>query len=144
VPSVTTDPRDVRRAPVQSRPAPEDDLGEDRVVELPSASMVPPADEPARVLLADASWSGLRFEPRDQVALVAWRDVDQSADVLRTVEIRCDYGALDAAPEITVRDRPVSATLGATSLASDAQRLVVALGTLREGAFVSVVHATLR
>jgi hypothetical protein len=64
--------------------------------------------------------------------------------VLRTIEIRCDYGALDAAPEITVRDRPVSATLGAASVASDAQRLLVALGTIREGSFVSVAHATVR
>ena len=78
------------------------------------------------------------------MALVAWRDVDRVADVLRTIEIRCDYGALDAAPEITVRDRPVSATLGAASVASDAQRLLVALGTIREGSFVSVAHATVR
>jgi hypothetical protein len=147
VPSVTTDPRDAasRRAPsAPALSARERALDEDRVVDLPDASRLPAADEPARALLSDASWSGLRFEPRDRVALVAWRDVDRVADVLRTIEIRCDYGALDAAPEITVRDRPVSATLGAASVASDAQRLLVALGTIREGSFVSVAHATVR
>ena len=121
-----------------------DELGDDRVVEVPTAAMLPAVDEPARALLADASWSGLRLEPREQLALVAWRDVDRTADVLRTVEIRCEYGALDASPEITIHDRPVSATLGATSLVSDAHRVLVALGTMREGRFVSVAHATLR
>jgi hypothetical protein len=152
VPRVAADPRDARPGPVVAREreaAPreahlDDELREDRVVELPAASAMPAADEPARALLSDASWSGLRFEPRDRGVLLAWRDVAQVADVLRTIEIRCDYGALDAAPEITVRDRPVSATLGATSVASDAHRLLVALGTIREGAFVSVAHATVR
>lgn len=118
--------------------------GDDRVVALPDPSLVPSIDEPARALLADASWSGLRTEQRDAQALLAWRDVDQTADVLRTIEIRCAYGALDAAPEVSVRDRPISSTLGAITLASDAVRWVVALGSLRDGAFVSVAHATLR
>lgn len=164
VPSVGPDPRDVARveshrveshraeshrvelgAHASEAPtASDDDLGEDRVVELPSEALLPSLEEPARVLLSDASWSGLRIEARERDALVAWRDVDRRADVLRTIEIRCEYGALDGSPEITIRDRPVSATLGATSVASDAQRLLVALGTLREGAFVSVAHATVR
>jgi hypothetical protein len=135
-------PRDLEAA--RASEAPNDELREDRVVELPPEARLPAADEPARALLSDASWSGLRFEARERGALVAWRDVDRTADVLRTIEIRCDYGALDAAPEITIRDRPVSATLGATSVASDAHRLLVALGTLREGSFVSVAHATVR
>lgn len=152
-PRVGSAPRDVARRS-ESRPrdleaarvsqAPDDELREDRVVELPPEARLPAADEPARALLSDASWSGLRFEARERGALVAWRDVDGTADVLRTIEIRCDYGALDAAPEITIHDRPVSATLGATSVASDAHRLLVALGTLREGSFVSVAHATVR
>ncbi len=134
----------VRRLEVE--PALDDDAEdlEDRVVALPEPSMVPSIDEPARALLADAAWSGLRTERRDDQTLLAWRDVDRGADVLRTIEIRCAFGALDATPEISVKDRPISSTLGAITIASDAARWVVALGSMRDGSFVSVAHATLR
>jgi hypothetical protein len=124
-------------------PAREEDR-DDRVVALPEPAHVPSAEEPARRLLADGSWSGLRHEARDGAAMLAWRDVDGSADVLRTIEIRCAFGALHATPRVEVKDRPISSTIGAVTLASDAARWVVALGSVREGAFVSVVHATLR
>ncbi|MBN8613650.1 MAG: hypothetical protein J0L92_23845 [Deltaproteobacteria bacterium] len=121
-----------------------DEAPEERVITLPEPTHVPSAEEPARALLADGSWSGLRHEARGGDTLLAWRDVDRSAHVLRTIEIRCAFGALDATPRVEVKDRPISSTIGAVTLASDAARWVVALGSLRDGAFVSVAHATLR
>jgi hypothetical protein len=113
--------------------------------EAPALAAPPaPPDEPARALLTDASWSGLRLEQRGEHALLAWRGVDLSVDLLRTVEVRCDYGALDASPEVRIHDRAVSATSGAATVASDAHRVLVALGTMRGGEFVSVAHASVR
>lgn len=133
-------------ASTPATPAPEDDLdhGEERVVELPSASLVPRLESPAASLLADASWSGLRVEDRGDLSLLAWRAADADADTLRIVEIRCDFGALDGAPVVSVTDRPASGVIGASTLSSDAARIVVALGSLRDGTFVSCAHAEVR
>lgn len=122
-------------------PAPSVD---ERVVEEPTADVLPAAGDPARALLADASWSGLRAEHEEGRTLLAWRDLDAEADTLRTVEIHCDFGALDAAPRVVVRDHPASGVIGARTLEGDAARIVVSLGRLREGRFVSAVHATVR
>lgn len=115
---------------------------DDRVPEAPSARSL--ADDPARALLAEVGWSGLRHETRAGDTLLAWRDLGDRAEVLRTIEIRCAYGALDAAPEVAVVDRPIASLNGAVTLASDAARWMVALGSIRDGAFVSVAHANLR
>lgn len=90
------------------------------------------------------SWSGLRVEHGEGSSRVAWRDLDASVNVLRVVEVRCALGALDAAPEVAIHDREISPTHGATELDTDALRLVVALGSVRDGRFVSSAHATLR
>ncbi len=101
-------------------------------------------DELARTLLEDASWTGLRCEEREGRALVAWRDPAGAAALLRTIEIRCALGALDASPEVIVNDRPVHSAEGATSFTSDALRVVVAIGSMHEGSFVSMAHAHVR
>jgi len=131
-------------APPEPEPASEMDPAYERVVELPSVELAPTADEPAAALLADASWSGLRFEDRGDVALLAWRAADPTADTLRVVEIRCAFGALDAEPQITVTDRPASGVIGASTLASDAARVIVSLGSKSGSGFVSSVHASIR
>ncbi len=133
-------------APVVEPDPPRAEHGDadERVVEVPSSTSLPDPTDPARALLADASWSGLRFEDRGGHALLAWRDAGAEASTLRTVEVHCTFGALDAEPRIVVRDVPASAALGATTLTTDAARVVVALGTLRNGEFLSQVHATIR
>jgi len=128
----------------EDEPSSDPDRAEELVVELPRAELAPTAGDPAAALLADASWSGLRIEDRGDVALLAWRAADADADTLRIVEVRCDFGALDAEPRITVTDRPASGVIGASSIVSDAARILVSLGSLREGAFVSSVHASVR
>ncbi|MFO0708214.1 MAG: hypothetical protein U0353_00155 [Sandaracinus sp.] len=120
-------------------PEPRETLEERVTIPEPLAS-----HEPARALLDEGSWSGLRCEEREGLSWIAWRGVDPSAALLRTIEIRCALGALDASPEVVVQDRPVHAALGATSLTTDALRVLVALGSMREGEFVSVAHAQLR
>jgi hypothetical protein len=117
---------------------------DERVVEEPAAEALPAPGDPARALLSDASWSGLRAEHDEGRTLLAWRDLDADADTLRTVEIHCDFGALDAAPRVVVRDHPASGVIGARTLEGDAARIVVSLGRLRDGEFVSAVHATVR
>lgn len=100
------------------------------------------AREAAQGLLAEGDWSGLRVEDTGRGALVAWRGLE-GVSVLRTVEVHCALGALDARPEVRVRDQRIDA-LGATSLESDALRWIVALGKLVDGEFVSVTHTALR
>lgn len=143
-PLAATPAPDPDPVPARARADGDDARTDERVVDLPPAALAPVAGDPAAALLADASWSGLRAEDRGEVTLLAWRAADSDADTLRIVEVRCDFGALDAAPRITVTDRPASGVIGASTLASDAARIVVALGSLREGSFVSSAHATVR
>ncbi len=112
----------------------------------PAPAVAPTPRSPSAAaarLLADPSWSGLRVATEGDDEHVAWRAIE-GANVLRTVEVRCALGALDASPEVTVHDRPLDASEGAVRLASDALRLVVALGTLEAGRFVSLAHANVR
>jgi hypothetical protein len=118
--------------------------GDERVVAEPSSDVLPPPGDPARALLADPAWSGIRSEDHADRTLLAWRDAAAEASTLRTIEVHCDFGALDAAPHVVVRDQPITGVIGATSLESRAARIVVALGAMRDGTFVSLAHATVR
>ncbi|GAB4204274.1 MAG: hypothetical protein OHK0013_19070 [Sandaracinaceae bacterium] len=117
---------------------------QERAIVEPSAEALPSPGDPARALLADPAWSGIRSEDLSDRTLVAWRDATEQASTLRTVEVHCDFGALDAAPRVVVRDQPITGATGATTLESRAARIVVALGAMREGSFVSLAHATVR
>ena len=90
----------------------------------------------------DLTWIGIRVESEGDQTLIAWRVTE--ADVLRTVEVRCAIGDENALPETTTEDVPAGMNVGSTIITSDALRLVVALGVLDEGRFVSRAHAVVR
>jgi hypothetical protein len=90
----------------------------------------------------DLTWIGIRVETEGDQTLVAWRVTE--ADVLRTVEVRCALGEEDSLAETTTEDVPAGMNVGSTVITSDALRLVVAIGVLDEGRFVSRAHAIVR
>ena len=90
----------------------------------------------------DLTWIGIRVETEGDQTLVAWRVTE--ADVLRTVEVRCTLGEEDSLAETTTEDVPAGMNVGSTVITSDALRLVVAIGVLDEGRFVSRAHAIVR
>lgn len=90
----------------------------------------------------DLTWIGIRVETEGDQTLVAWRVTE--ADVLRTVEVRCAIGDEDSLPVTTTEDVPAAMNVGSTVVTSDALRLVVAIGVLEEGHFVSRAHAIVR
>jgi len=93
-------------------------------------------------LESDLTWIGIRVESEGYQTLVAWRVTE--ADVLRTVEVRCAIGDENSLAETTTEDVPAGMNVGSTIITSDALRLVVALGVLEEGRFVSRAHAVVR
>lgn len=90
----------------------------------------------------DLTWIGIRVASEGDQTLVAWRVTE--ADVLRTVEVRCAIGDENSLAETTTEDVPAGMNVGSTIITSDALRLVVALGVLDEGRFVSRAHAVVR
>jgi hypothetical protein len=145
VPPPPVDLAPLRRTATEA-PAPVEALveGDERVVAEPPAEVLPPPGDPARALLADPTWSGIRSEDQAERALLAWRDAAAEASTLRTIEVHCDFGSPDAEPRVVVRDQPITKVTGATTLESRAARIVVALGAMRDGTFVSLAHATVR
>ena len=90
----------------------------------------------------DLTWIGIRVASEGDQTLIAWRVTE--ADVLRTVEVRCAIGDESSLAETTTEDVPAGMNVGSTIITSDALRLVVALGVLDEGRFVSRAHAVVR
>lgn len=93
-------------------------------------------------LESDLTWIGIRVASEGDQTLIAWRVTE--AEVLRTVEVRCAIGDENALAETSTEDVPAGMNVGSTIITSDALRLVVALGVLEEGRFVSRAHAVVR
>lgn len=101
-------------------------------------------DEFSTSLWLDETWSGLRAEDRGETVAIAWRGLDSSVDTLRIVEVRCALGELGAEPVLSVVDERADHARGEKVLASDALRIVVALGIRRGDRFESRAHVAAR